>query len=163
MDAQDIIRELKLEPLLPEGGYFCRTYISKDNDSIQTPQGKRPLFSCIYYLIEAQNFSKLHRLKSDEIYHFYYGAPVEIVSIGDSGTVLKQILGTDILKGERPQIMVPRNTWQGSKIHGGNSKAFTLLGTTVSPAFDFEDFEMADREHLTKQFPAHSNVIKEFT
>lgn len=162
MNTQDIIRELKLEALVPEGGYYYRTYLS-DIDSIQTPQGKRPLASCIYYLIDCKNFSKLHRLKSDETYHFYYGSSVELLTIDSSGILLKQNLGTDILNGERPQITVPRETWQGIKIKSANPEAFALLGTTVSPAFDFDDFELADRQQLIQRIPLYSEVIREFT
>ncbi len=163
MDARDIIRELNLEPLLPEGGYFLRTYIADGNSTTSAPQGVRPTLSCIYYLIESNNFSKLHRLKSDEIYHFYLGFPVELLTIDSSGKMQKQILGNDISKGERPQIIVSKNTWQGSRILSADPKAFTLLGTTVSPAFTFEDFEMAKQEDLIKEFPQYSTHIKEFT
>ncbi len=163
MNAQDIIQELKLEALVPEGGYYYRSYVSDDTHSIQTPDGKRPITSCIYYLIDAKSFSKLHRLRSDEIYHFYLGSAVELITIDSLGTVIKQNLGTDILNSERPQITVPRNTWQGLRLKDRNSDSFALLGTTVSPAFNLNDFEMAEREQLCKLLPKHIELIKEFT
>lgn len=127
MDAQDIIQLLGLVPLEQEGGFFKETYRSST--------------TAIFYLITPQSYSKKHRLKTtDEIFHFYMGDAVEMQLEDPDGKKSKLILGQHILAGEKLQVLVPANHWQESKLKQGGKWA--LLGTTCTPAFRFEDFEL---------------------
>lgn len=144
--AEKIIKKLKLKPLEPEGGFFIETYRSKEK--VKIGQKKKHLSTAIFYLLRKGNESKVHRLKSDEIYHFYLGDPVNLYLVYPNGKCEKKVLGNNILKGELPQILIPKMTWQSAKLKRGGS--FALLGTTVSPAFDFEDLEMKESNSPTK-------------
>ncbi len=130
MTADDIIRALDLKPH-PEGGHFRETF--------RDPNGARGASTAIYYLLKQGERSHWHRVDAAEVWHFYAGDPLELALSTDSRTTQTQILGTNIAKGERPQIIVPKNVWQSAKPLG----AFTLVGCTVAPAFMFEAFEMA--------------------
>jgi hypothetical protein len=103
----------------------------------------------------------MHRLKSDEVYHFYLGDPVEalVLRADGSGEVLS--LGSDLYRGLRPQAVIPAGAWQGSRLRAGGK--FALLGTTVAPGFEFSDFELADREFLLAKYPDFSRMIRELT
>lgn len=160
MDTKDflkLIEILGLSPLQGEGGFFRETYRSpilfdKDGRSIST---------AIYYAYTKEQFSALHRLRSDEIYHFYLGDPVEILLLYPDGTGETKLLGHNIEKGEMPQIIVPANTFQGSRLCLGGR--FALVGTTMSPGFDFRDFELGDRDTLLKRYPRFATLIKSLT
>lgn len=151
MTAEKIIKKLKLKPLKIEGGYFKETYRSKEKIK------SRNCSTLIYYLITKNSFSRLHRIKSDEIFHFYCGDPVEMFLIYQNGKTKKVILGKDILKGMKPQVIIPKNVWQGSRIKK-NGK-YALLGTTVSPGFDYKDYESGDRQKLIKRYPNLKKII----
>ncbi len=105
------------------------------------------------------SFSALHRLAGDELFHFYLGEPVEMLQLdpraGDGRVVL---LGTDLAAGQRPQVVVPRGVWQGSRLRPGG--ALALLGTTMAPGFDFADYEDADTAALAAAFPAFAEQIR---
>ncbi|KAB2880119.1 cupin domain-containing protein [bacterium] len=145
LSADDLISILKLQPH-PEGGAFRETYRSIIPAQVRDV---RSVCTAIYFLIRQSQTTAWHRVKSDEIYHFYYGAPIELALISPDGNFSKHILCTDVKSGERPQIMVPANYWQSARSLG----AFTLIGCTVSPGFDFLDFEMITIEKLEKMFP----------
>jgi len=163
--AQDIARELKLTPH-PEGGFFKEIYRS---DELIAPDAlperyetAKSLCTAIYYLITSDTFSAMHKLKSDEVLHYYMGASARIFMLSEETRNAEEIiLGPDIIAGERPQVIVPENVWFGIRVHG--SEDYTLTGTTVAPGFDFSDFEMADKEKLIPEFPEHSEMIKLFT
>ncbi len=156
------INSLNLLPH-PEGGYYKEAYRSIENiDTKSLPErfaGNRPFSTAIYFLLEKGNFSAFHRIKSDELWHFYDGDPIAIHVINNNGILITHMLGLQPHKGLFPQITIPANTWFASESIGD----FSLAGCTVSPGFDFTDFEMANREVLTSLFPDHHTIIKQFT
>ncbi len=157
----NIIKRLGLTPLEPEGGLHRQTYLSPESvSSGHLPDrygGDRRFCSAIYYLLEKGTVSKMHRLLSDEIYHFYAGNPVQLLSLSSEGSSLI-FLGKDIMAGQRPQAVVPAGVWQGMALVPGGE--FALMGTTVAPAYTPEDFELGDPEKLSKQFPGYEGFIK---
>lgn len=165
MTAQEIMRILNLEPLPSEGGFFNQIYHAKVNvpSSLISPGSKdvQAICTSIYYLVVPGNFSALHRVKQDELFHFYSGGAVEMVQIDSKGALTKQVLGTDLKKGQRPLVVVPSGIWQGARLLPGAEWA--LLGTTCSPGFEDRDFELGKREELVKHFPKHASTIREFT
>ena len=150
MTAEDVIRILKLEPH-PEGGAFRETYRSKISTHTD---GSRSAGTAIYFLLRARQRSEWHRVASDEIYHFYFGSPLELSLISPGEDFSKVVLGTRLDMDERPQVLVPAHYWQSAQAAGG----FTLLGCTVSPGFEFADFEMSDQEKLESLFPHLKNI-----
>jgi uncharacterized protein len=152
--SKEIIQKLNLQPLPDEGGYYSETYRVPSD-------GSRLLFSAIYYLLVPESFSALHRLKSDEVFHFYSGDPVEMIQIDDRGGLKRFTLGNDVLQGHIPQLLVPRGVWQGARLAAGGEWA--LLGTTTVPGFEFADFELGQREMLLKAFPQHRDEIIRFS
>jgi len=161
MKAEQIIKRLGLEPLEDEGGFYYETYVSSETISREHLPGRynndKPFSSAIYYLLTPETKSRLHRLPSDEVYHFYSGDPVQMLLLYPNGNSSIIFLGQDIMSGQRVQMLVPRGVWQGSfLIEGGR---YALMGTTVSPGFDFGDFEGSDPEDLKKFYPRHSDMI----
>jgi predicted cupin superfamily sugar epimerase len=166
MEIQNqIIKKLGLEPLPGEGGLYKETYRSKLTFDASAHgvagSGPRQVSTAIYYMITENDFSALHRVKSDEIFHFYKGDPVEMVQILADGKFKRIVIGSDILADQAVQVVVPAGIWQGTRLVKGGKWA--LLGTTVAPGFDFSDFELADRKHLTKEFPVHAETITHYT
>ncbi len=164
LTVEKLVEALKLSPH-PEGGYFRETYRSSEQlDSDALPEryeGSRNICTAIFYLITSDAFSSMHRLKTDEILHFYTGSPAVVFMIYPSGQSEKIILGSDIAAGEAPQVIAPRGVWFGIRAAGGGD--YTLLGSTVAPGFAFNDFEMGDRKKLAAEYPQHSESIKLFT
>ena len=156
MTAQDVINALQLEPLTMEGGYFRRTYCSKEC----TPDGK-PMGTAIYYLLTPDSYSRLHMLPTDEIYHFYMGDPVELTILDPKGTGETVLLGNDLEKGMVPQFCAPANCWQGSCLAEGG--AWALVGTTMAPGFADEDFIPGDRDILLAEYQAFKEKIIKLT
>lgn len=160
-----IIKALGLQPLPGEGGYYRETYRSGTQVPIPSKNGgesvTRHLGTAIYYFVTPREFSALHKLKSDEVFHFYGGDPVEMLQISETGEVKTIILGPDVLAGHQPQVTVPAGTWQGTRLLKGGK--YALLGTTVFPAFEFADFELGKRAELTVRFPILAAQIKRFT
>lgn len=164
--ARAIIEKLKLEPLPFEGGYFRRTYECGEPpvSAAQLRRGgssPRLLSTAIYYLVTPEGFSALHRVKSDEMFHFYSGDAVEMVQIDPQGRLSLHQIGSDILRGEEPQVLVPKDHWQGLRLKPGG--AWALMGTTVAPGFEYEDFELGSREELTLAYPDLADVICAYT
>lgn len=164
--AEDVIRELGLEPLPDEGGYFREMYKSEKVNAPASIFGidskdPRVISTAIYYLVVPSSFSALHRLKSDEVFHFYGGDPVEMIQIDPKGNFKKFILGPDIFNGQSPQVVVKRGTWQGTRLVSGG--AWALMGTTMSPGFEYSDFELGNREQLIKAYPQLRNDIIRFS
>ncbi|MBC7660129.1 MAG: cupin domain-containing protein [Chitinophagaceae bacterium] len=150
------IRELGLTRH-PEGGAFRESYRSAL--AIPQEQGLRAASTAIYFLLEEGDFSAFHRIRYDEIWHFYTGSPLIIVEINGSGEMKQTKLGADIVQAERFQHVVPGGTWFASYALG----PYSLVGCTVAPGFDFEDFEMANRNTLATLFPDHRAIIEHLT
>ena len=161
---QKIIEQLGLTPH-PEGGYFRETY--RSNLMLQEPalhnnmEGERNCCTSIYFLLTSDSFSAFHRIKQDEIWHFYSGSPVEIHMIGKEGKYSMISLGFDFDEEILPQFTVEANTWFAAIIVEPNS--YALVGCTVSPGFDFRDFEMANRAALISTYPEHRDIITRYT
>ena len=147
----------------PEGGFYKETYRSNEeitNNALPDRfSGNRSFATAIYFLLEEGNFSAFHKIKSDEIWHFYDGSPVLIHTIDNDGTLITYKLGNSPIDGVFPQITIPANTWFASESTGN----FSLVGCTVSPGFDFNDFEMANRKMLVNLFEKHRAIIEKFT
>ena len=155
LTADQIIALLNLKPHPKEGGYFRETYRSSETISEKTLpnryKGMRSFATAIYYLLTPETFSAMHRLQSEEIFHFYLGDPVEMLQLWPDGSGKVLILGSDIVKRMQPQVIVPGGVWQGARLLK-NGK-FSLLGTTVSPGFEFADYESGQRDDLVKSYP----------
>jgi predicted cupin superfamily sugar epimerase len=159
MTAEEIKSLLKLEPLALEGGCFRRTYAAAS--TLELPRGTRPLSSAIYYLLEPETFSAMHRLESDEIYHFYLGDPVEMLQLFPDGSSAVFILGPDLLAGQQVQLIVPAGVWQGSRLVGNGKVA--LLGCTVTPGFDYADYQSGSYAELAAKWPQEADRVKALT
>ncbi len=163
-DIKNIVEELDLKPH-PEGGFYKETYrssgvISKNSLPIKF-SGDRNYYTAIYFLLTSDNFSAFHRIKQDEIWHYYQGDPLYVHIIDKDGRYVQQEIGLDFKNGAVPQFMVPAGCWFASSVKNKNS--YSLVGCTVSPGFDFNDFELAQRDKLSETFPEHSIIIKKLT
>ena len=164
MNARDLIATLNLQPLPGEGGYFHETYRADDTHAVLPSRygpGERAFCTAIYYLLTPDTFSALHKLPTDEIFHFYLGSPVEMLLLREDGTGSVITIGPGIGNGMRPQVVVPRGTWQGSRLVDGGE--FALLGTTMAPGFEFPDFVAGSRAELTSRYPTYSRWIEGLT
>ncbi|QNH63913.1 cupin domain-containing protein [Hymenobacter sediminicola] len=158
MTAQDIIRDLELLPH-PEGGYYRETY--RAADTLETAEGRtRNTSTAIYYLLENEDKSHFHRIKSDELWFFHQGQPLEIILL-TPGQPTRITLGSDFANGELPQAVVPANTWFAA--HLSHRAGYALVSCTVAPGFDFADFELAERATLTQEFPQCPELVEQFT
>lgn len=162
--AAEIRQMLQMQPH-PEGGWFAEIYRAPEQVAATALQdgydGARSVSTAIYYMLEGEAISTLHRLRSDEIFHFYLGDPVEQLWLLPDGTHTLVTIGNDLAAGQRPQVVVPRNVWQGARVRGG--KGFALLGTTVAPGFDFADFEIGARDDLLAGWPDAAPLIRDLT
>lgn len=161
MTPEFLIKKLNLQPLEMEGGYFSETYrsskiIKKEFLNNEYTHDKH-IQTAIYYLLTNETKSKLHRLKTDEIYHFYSGDPVLMLLIYPDNKLEKIILGNQIDKNQIPQFVVPANTWHGSILLPKGS--YALMGTTMAPGFDFSDYEEPEKKMLIKKFPMEKEII----
>ena len=163
-NARHWIERLKLEPH-PEGGYFRQTYRSDVMIAREALPpgfgGARAASTAIYFLLEGENFSAFHRLRSDEVWHFYAGSPLVVEVIEPTGSRSSILLGDDSDARQVFQAVVRAGCWFASHVADWNGWA--LVGCTVSPGFDFEDFEMAKRGELVRQFPQHRELIERLT
>ena len=162
--VEEIIKLLNLQPH-PEGGYFKETYrsdgfITEDNlDS--NFKGPRNYCTSIYFLLTSDSFSAFHKINQDEIWHFYKGSPIKLHIISDDGKYSNIIIGNDIEENQQPQFTVKANEWFAAEVINKND--YTLVGCTVSPGFDFQDFELPKRESLIQKYPQHALIIKKLT
>lgn len=161
-ELKKIVEKFELQPH-PEGGFYKEIYRSEESVQIPPCVEPRSIATSIYYLLDGNNFSAFHRFKSDEIWHYYRGHSINIYILNE---VTK---GVDILRlGDPiidelavPQIMVPKNKWFAASIVNTNPQAYTFVGCTVAPGFDFKDFELASRATLVEQFPnAKSDIVR---
>jgi predicted cupin superfamily sugar epimerase len=159
MDATTLIRELRLTRH-PEGGYYRETFRA-DSLPFELPgRGPRSASTAVYFLLEGTDFSAFHRVRSDEIWHFYAGSPVELHTLElDRGYELL-LLGSAIEGGERPQQVVRAGVYQAARLA---APGFALCGCTVAPGFEFADFEMPRRAELAPLFPAFEALVETLT
>jgi len=160
--AQDIIELLDLKPLSFEGGYYRETYRSEDIVKVanlpERYKTDKTFGTAIYYLLTPDTCSKLHRLPTDEIFHFYLGDPVTMLLLYPDGRGEEVTLGQDLSKGQRVQLTVPAGVWQGGILCEGGR--YALMGATMAPGFDIGDFESADESVLIKKYPDYNDLIK---
>lgn len=149
----------------PEGGWFKESYRSGEAIGAEAlPErfgGERSFCTAIYFLLEEGDISALHRIKSDELWHFYAGAPLTVQVVTPAGEHRELRLGQDLQKGESFQAVVPAGCWFGAELSG--SGGYALVGCTVAPGFDFADFEMAKREELLRDYPDLQELILRLT
>jgi len=162
--SKKIIQVLNLKQH-PEGGYFRETYRSDlqiDQGNLgENFSGKRNCSTCIYFLLTSNMFSAFHRIKQDEVWHFYQGSPIRLHTISPNGEYCTFIIGNNLDEGQVPQLVIPREHWFAAETINQND--YSLVGCTVSPGFDFDDFELGNRKGLISLFPQHRQIINEFT
>ncbi|MGE0269339.1 MAG: cupin domain-containing protein [Candidatus Omnitrophota bacterium] len=165
MNAKQIIKQLGLRPHPVEGGYYLETYRSEEMIPVvglpARYEGTRNFSTTIFYLLTPKTFSAIHRLPTDETFHFYLGDPVEMLHLFEDGSTQRYILGHDILNGHEVQLMVPRMVWQGCRLKRGGK--YALMGCTVAPGFDFNDYKTARRDELTERYPHEKKLITSLT
>ena len=158
LSAKQVQELLNLQPLRIEGGYFSEMYRSKlmlsQRSLAPGYSGERALSTAIYYMLTPDTRSIMHRLKGDEVYHFYLGDPVEMLLLKREGMGERVLLGQDIVSGMRLQHVVRAGAWQGSRLAPGGT--FALMGTTMAPGFDPADFEIGMRDELSARYPDHA-------
>lgn len=162
-NARYWIEKLQLEAH-PEGGYFRQTYradLLLPTAALPGFGGARAASTAIYFLLEGRNFSAFHRLRSDEVWHFYAGEPLDVHVIDPQGEYSAIRLGRDLEAGQVPQAVVRAGCWFAS--HVADWKSFALVGCTVAPGFDFDDFDLGKREELVAMYPQHRELIERLT
>ena len=161
-NAEYWIKHLNLLPH-QEGGYFKEVYRSveeiKRSSLPDRFPGDRAFSTSIYFLLEKGDFSAFHKIKSDELWHFYDGAPISIHVINDNGILTTYKLGLSPENKIMPQVTIFANQWFAAESLGD----FSLVGCTVSPGFDFNDFEIAERNNLINLHKEHKKIIEQFT
>ena len=149
----------------PEGGYYRETYRSEISIAREAlPQqfsGPRLVSTAIYFLLEGENFSAFHRLRSDELWHFYAGSRITVHVIEPDGGYSEIQLGSDPDAGEVAQAAVKAGRWFASRLR--DPQSFALAGCTVAPGFDFADFELGKRSELVGLYPRHRKLIEQLT
>jgi predicted cupin superfamily sugar epimerase len=162
MTTNHIIQHLELKPH-PEGGFYKEIYKSGDfvdeNCLSENFNAKRRFCTSIYYLLSAGDFSAFHRIKSDELWHYYAGGNIILHLLDTEKGYQKKILGNQLDTNGSFQVIVPANTWFAAEVLEGD--LFSLAGCTVSPGFDFDDFELADKNKLLQEFPGYADLIKQ--
>ena len=173
MTADQVKAILGLQAHPREGGWYVRTWESEEFVSASSfddgrYDGARRTSTAIYYLLEPETFSEMHVLKSDEIFHHYLGSAVEMLQLFEDGSSARVLIGKDLAAGERPQCVVRAGVWQGSRLLNSGSgleaqEGWALLGCTVSPGFEFEDYEDASAEELVAKGPGEEERIRGLT
>ncbi len=165
-DATFWIERLDLRPH-PEGGYFRETY--RAGETIAPPAlperfgGARAFSTAVYFLLTRDAFSAFHRIRSDELWHFYAGDAVTLVILDadGKGALTTASLGRDPVRGDSPQVVIPAGAWFAAEV--ASQGEFALVGCTVAPGFDFADFELGERVQLVQRYPHHRGVIERLT
>jgi len=166
MTADEVKKLLGLMPHPREGGWYVRTYEAAETIAAAAFKdgrygGARRTGTAIYYLLEPDTSSEMHMLKSDEVFHFYAGDAVEMLQLLAGGGVKRVAIGSDLAAGVVPQAVVPKGVWQGSRLVPGGKWA--LLGCTVSPGFEFEDYTGGSRAELIAGWPEAKEMIEALT
>jgi predicted cupin superfamily sugar epimerase len=159
-EAELLIRKLKLEPH-KEGGYFKVTYESESFISLVGYDGQRHISTAIYYLLVGDQISAFHRIKSDEIWHHYLGSSLDVFLICEDDALVKIKLGKNFHDNEVSQLVIMKETWLAASLTDRNS--FALIGATVSPGFDWRDWELGQKEYLSRLYPQHKNLVERYS
>lgn len=166
MNVEHLIETLTLRPH-PEGGYFRETYRATDTIAATALParfpGARQVSTAIYYLLQGNQVSRFHRIQSDEVWHFYAGDTLLVHVLGSPDRLTTLRLGSNLAEGDRFQLVVPAGAWFAAELRDPQPERFALVGCTVAPGFDFADFELADGEALTAQYPRHADLIRRLT
>jgi hypothetical protein len=171
LTAKQIIKKLKLAPNLAEGGFFVGTYVS----TIEIPNKyfpgfpptktkKRSLCAAIYYFLEGDQCSVMHKVTGNMIYHFYCGEPVEMLLLYPKGHIPQTevcVFSNNIEAGGRPLKVIPSGTWLGSKVK--KASGYALMGVTLDPGFDVADYTIGDRKSLIEEYPSKKKMITALT
>ncbi len=178
-EAKYIIDKLNLIKLVGEGGYYRETYRSDNHIIVNSCNEdlKDNVYSCsnleikssnirsvstlIYYLLDGDQFSAFHKVKYDEIWHFYKGSSVSLYILTDVGEIMRIQIGNDLENNEHIQYVIKGNTWFGAEIN--DKSLYSLMGCSVSPGFDFRDFELGERDKLKNTYPQHESIINKLT
>jgi uncharacterized protein len=165
LTTEKIIEFFDMKPLPDEGGFFVETYRAEEKitQTALPPRysGDRNFSTAILYLLTSETFSKLHKVKSDEVFHFYLGDDVTMLQLFPGGKSKVTELGSDITNNQHIQLSVPQGIWQGCLLN--KSGGFALMGCTVSPGFEFSDYQSADRGKLLAEYPDRRNLIIRLT
>ena len=161
MTANEVKELLGLAPHPREGGWYVRTWEATEFVELARYGAPRRTSTAIFYLLVPGTFSEMHMLESDEIFHHYLGGPVEMLQLFEDGSAQVTVIGKDIAAGETPQHVVPRGVWQGSRML--REGEWALLGCTVSPGFEFEDYSDASAEELIAKWPGEAERIRALT
>ncbi|TBR25903.1 cupin domain-containing protein [bacterium] len=153
--VRDLVKRFALFPH-PEGGFFKESYRSPE--TVQLQRGPRSASTAIYFLLPEGTVSKLHRIQSDEVWHFYLGGPLRLTELYQDGSRREVVLGQDVKNRQLLQHVVPAGVWFGAMPDKGAE--FSFVGCTVAPGFDFADFELGKRAELVKRFPMHRAAIE---
>ena len=162
--AKEYITKCQLKPH-PEGGYYKELYRATElilpDHLPKRYRSSRSFSTSIYFLLEGNQVSTFHRLKSDELWHFYNGSTIIIYTIDGDGELKTQKLGNNMKEGESFQVQIKHNNWFGAELLDKTS--FALIGCTVSPGFEFDDFELGNRNELINTYPKLAEIIKKLT
>ncbi len=165
--AARLIEHLKMEKIPVEGCWFALTYTSTIKlpaEALPERYGSpRTAGGAIYALVTREDFSGLHKLKTDEVWHFYGGDPMEILLLHPDGRSEVVVLGSDVLAGQHPQFTVPAGAWMGARPVKASAEAYGFFGTTMAPGFDYADFEVGYRDELQAKYPAQRELIAALT
>jgi predicted cupin superfamily sugar epimerase len=148
-----------MERIPHEGAWFTLSWVSLE----RAADGRRAAGSAILALVTRRDFSAMHRLRTDEIWHFYGGEAAELLLLHPGGRAERRRLGADPAAGEEPQIPVPAGVWTGARPAGGGPEAYSFFGCTLAPAFDPADYEPGRREELAAGWPGEAALIAELT
>ncbi len=161
---KELVQKFDLLPH-PEGGFYKEVYRSEgviaQSQLGHQFSGDRNYCTSIYFLLTSANFSGFHRIKQDEVWHFYQGSPLQIHVIHSNGQYELHRIGFDLTENLTPQFVVPAGAWFASCVENAND--FSLVGCTVAPGFDFDDFELAKKNDLIAEYPQHANIITQLT
>ncbi|MEU0387159.1 cupin domain-containing protein [Streptomyces chartreusis] len=152
MTPDDLIAHYGLEPIPREGGLFRQTWAGPER-----PDG-RPEGTAIVALLTAEDFSALHRLPTDEIWHVYLGDPLELLLLAPDGSTRTVVLGPDVLGGQHVQFTIPAGTWMGGRVREAGQ--WTLFGCTMAPGFTFQGYEHGDAAELTARYPSVADQVR---
>jgi predicted cupin superfamily sugar epimerase/mannose-6-phosphate isomerase-like protein (cupin superfamily) len=165
--AAALIEHFNMQRIPQEGPWFALTYSSSDtlprSGLPERYDGPRAAGSAIIAIITRTEFSALHRLKTDEVWHYYGGDPLQLLVLQPDGSGEVVVLGSDVLGGQKLQYVVPRGSWQGSIPLGKGPDSYSMIGDTLAPSFDYSDFEMGYRAELQQTYPRYTALIAQLT